>query len=162
MANVVKVLKAEISRVSRKEAKSAAGVMAKSLTDLKKVVLDLRRRIAALEKEKKRPLAGVRRGKVETPPAPSKDTKKAGFTSTSIKSLRSKLRLSQAAFAKLVGVTPYSVSLWENKEGPLNLRDKTRAALLSVRSLNVTKAKDKPAKRRMGSKGLKPKTREEQ
>jgi DNA-binding transcriptional regulator YiaG len=145
MSNVAKALRAEISRVSRKEAKSAVDSIAKSNIALKKIMVDLKRRIAALEKENKRLLTGVRREKAESPPKPIEENKKARFTSKSIHSLRSKLGLSQAAFAKLVGVTPYSVHLWETKEGALNLREKTREALFSIRRLSAREAKEKSA-----------------
>jgi DNA-binding transcriptional regulator YiaG len=145
MSNVAKVLKAEISRISRKEAKSATGPIAKSNIRLKKIVADLKKRIAALEKENKRLLAGAKKEKPVSAPGPSEETKKARITSTTIRSLRSRLGLSQADFGKLAGVTTGAVYLWESKEGPLNLRDKTKAALLSIRGLGAKEAKDRLA-----------------
>jgi DNA-binding XRE family transcriptional regulator len=66
---------------------------------------------------------------------------KARFTSKGIHSLRSRLHLTQAEFAKLVGATTHAVYLWENKEGPLKLRDKTKAALLSIRDWGLERRK---------------------
>jgi len=145
MSNVAKALRAEISRVSRKEAKSAVDPISKSNITLKKIVADLRKRVAMLEKEHMRRLGARREEKAETPPKPLEETKKARFTSKGIRSLRSKLGLSQASFAKLVGVTTHAVYLWETKEGALNLRDKTREALLSIRGLSASGAKVKLA-----------------
>lgn len=59
--------------------------------------------------------------------------------------LRKKLRLSQADFGKLLGTTPHAVYLWEKKLGALNLQDKTKAAILSVRGLGAREAKEKLA-----------------
>ena len=146
MSNIAKALKAEISRISRKEAKSATGPIAKSNIDLKKTVLDLKKRLVALEKENKRLLAGVKKEKPVSAPEPSEETKKARITSTTILSLRSRLGLSQAEFGKLAGVTTGAVYLWENKEGPLNLREKTKAALLSIKGMGVREAKEKLGK----------------
>jgi DNA-binding transcriptional regulator YiaG len=143
MSNVAKALKAEISRVSRKEAKAAVDPIAKSSTGLKKIVADLKRRVAALEKENKRLLPGVKKEKTESPPTPSEESKKARITSTTIRSLRNRLGLSQAAFAKLAGVTTHAVYLWETKEGPLNLRERTREALLSIKGMGAREAKDR-------------------
>lgn len=143
MANVAEVLKAEISRIGRKEAKSAVDPISKSNIALKKVVADLRGRVTALEKENKRLLAGVKREKVETPPKRAAEVTKARITSKSIRSLRTRLDVSQAGFAKLIGVTSHAVYLWENKEGPLKLRDKTKAALLSIRGLGAREAKER-------------------
>ena len=55
------------------------------------------------------------------------------------------MRLSQADFGKLLGATPHAVYLWEKKLGALNLRDKTKAAILSVRGLAAREAKEKLA-----------------
>jgi hypothetical protein len=55
------------------------------------------------------------------------------------------LRLSQADFGKLLGATPHAVYLWEKKIGALNLRDKTKAAILSIRGLGAKEAKEKLA-----------------
>ena len=145
MSNVAKALKTEISRISRKEAKSAVDPIAKSNTGLKKIVADLKKRLATLEKENKRLLAGVKKEKTEAPPTPAEQSKKARITSTTIRSLRSRLGLSQADFGKLAGVTTGAVYLWETKEGPLNLRDKTKAALLSVKGMGAREAKERLA-----------------
>jgi DNA-directed RNA polymerase alpha subunit len=53
-----------------------------------------------------------------------------------------------------LGVTPYSVYLWETKKTALNLRDKTKAALLSIRGLGAKEAKEKLAE--IGGKLKKP------
>ena len=145
MSNIAKALKTEISRISRKEAKRTTGPISKSNTDLKKSVADLKKRLTALEKENKRLLAGVKREKRQAAPTPSEEAKKARITSTTIRSLRNRLGLSQAAFAKLAGVTAYSVHLWETKEGPLNLRDKTTAAILLIKGMGAKEAKEKLA-----------------
>jgi len=51
------------------------------------------------------------------------------------------LGLSQVEFGKLAGVTTGAVYLWETKEGPLNLRDKTKAALLSIKGMGAKTGK---------------------
>jgi len=145
MSNIAKALKAEISRISRKEAKSTTAPIAKSNIDLKKTVTDLKKRLAALENENKRLLAGVKRVKAEAPKTRPGESKKVRITSTTIRSLRNRLGLSQADFGKLAGVTTHAVYLWENKEGPLNLREKTKAALLSIKGMGSREAKGKLA-----------------
>jgi DNA-binding transcriptional regulator YiaG len=145
ISNVAKVLKEEIARISKREAKSATQGIGKSTTWLRRTVADLKRRVLLLEKENKRLVGTVKKYQEESPEKPDEDTKKARLTSKGIRSLRNKLGLSQAGFAKLVGVTTHAVFLWENKEGSLNLRDKTKAALLSIRGLGVREAKQKLA-----------------
>jgi len=155
MSNVAKVLKAEIARISKREAKSATQGIGKSTTWLRKTVADLKRRVLLLEKENKRLVGTVKRYQEESPEKPDEATKKARITSKSIRSLRGRLGLSQAGFAKLAGVTTHAVFLWENKEGVLSLRDNTRQALLSVRALGAREAKQKFAEARMESKTVK-------
>jgi DNA-binding transcriptional regulator YiaG len=145
MSNVAKVLKAEITRISKREAKGATQRIGKSNAWLRKIVAELKRRVVLLEKENKHLLAAMRKYQEESPQKPGEETKKARITSKSIRSLRGRLGLSQAGFAKLVGVTTHAVFLWENKEGVLSLRDNTRRALLSVRGLGAKEAKERLA-----------------
>jgi len=154
MSNVAKVLKAEIARISKREAKSATQGIGKSTTWLRKTVADLKRRVLLIEKENKRLVGTVKKYQEESPEKPDEDTKKARLTSKGIRSLRNKLGLSQAGFAKLVGVTTHAVFLWENKEGALSLRDKTRQALLSIRRLGAREAKLKLAETETKSKRM--------
>jgi DNA-binding transcriptional regulator YiaG len=144
MLNVVKILKAEIARISKREAKSATQGIGKSNTWLRKVVADLRMRVVLLEKENKHLGATVKKYQVESPQeSDQEESSKARFTSRGIRSLRRRLRLSQADFGKLLGTTPYAVYLWEKKEGALRLRDKTKAALFSIRGLGAREAREK-------------------
>ena len=146
MSNVVKILKAEIARISKREAKSATEAIGKSNTWLRKTAADLKKRLVLLEKENKRLVAAMKKFQVEEPQKPDQEEgKKARFTSKGILALRKKLRLSQADFGKLLGTTPHAVYLWEKKLGALNLRDKTKAAILSIRGLGAREAKEKLA-----------------
>jgi len=146
MSNVAKVLKAEIARISKREAKSATQGIGKANTWLRKTVADLKKRLSMLEKESRRLTAVMKKHQPESTQKPeAEEGKKARFTSRGIKSLRSKLRLSQADFGKLVGTTPGAVHLWERKDGALSLRDRTKAAILSVRGLSAKEAKEKLA-----------------
>jgi len=146
MSNVVRVLKEEIARISKREAKSATEGIGKANTWLRKTVADLKKRVLLIEKENKRLAAMMKKYQVQSPQQPDvEEGKKARFTSRGIKSLRSRLRLSQADFGKLLGTTPGAVYLWEKKDGALSLRDKTKAAILSIRGLSAKEAKEKLA-----------------
>jgi DNA-binding transcriptional regulator YiaG len=143
MANVAKVLKEEIARISRKETKSAISTIGKSQVNLRKIVADLKKRVVSLEKDNKRLVAVARKQEALSAETPSEETMKTRFSAKGIRSLRSRLRLTQAEFAKLVGTTTHSVYLWERKEGALRLRDRTRDALLSIRGLAAKEASAK-------------------
>jgi len=154
MANVAKVLKDEIARISRKEIRNAAGGLGKSQAGIRKSIGDLKKRIATLEKEIKRLAAEAGKQRAPSVEKLPEQKDKARVTSKTIRSLRKRLGLSQAQFAKLVGVAEQSVYLWEKKEGPLKLRDKTKAALLSIRGMGAGEAKEK-----LGEAGQKSKSR---
>ena len=144
MSNVAKVLKAEIARISKREAKSATQGIGKSNVWLRKTVADLKKRVLSLEKENKRLTATLKKYQMAQPQKiDMEEGKKARFTSQGIRALRNKLRLSQADLGKLLGTTPHAVYLWEKKIGALNLRDKTKAAILSIRGLGARGAKEK-------------------
>jgi len=143
MSNVVKVLKAEIVRISKKEAKSATQGIGKSNTWLRKTVADLKKRLALLEKENKRLAAAMKKYQAAQPEKiEQEEIKKARFTSKGIRALRKKLRVSQADFGKLLRTTPHAVYLWEKKKGVLNLRERTKAAILSIRDLGAKEVRD--------------------
>jgi DNA-binding transcriptional regulator YiaG len=146
MSNVVNVLKAEIARISKREAKSATQGIGKSNVWLRKTAADLRKRVLLLEKENKRLIAAMKKYQATQPEKVDQEkARKARFTSRGIRALRKKLRLSQADFGKLLGTTPGAVYLWEKKERALNLRDKTKAAILANRGLGAREAKEKLA-----------------
>ena len=155
MSNVVKILKAEIARISKKKAKSATQAIGKSNTWLRKTVADLKKRLVLLEKENKRMVAAMKKYQVAQPERlEQEEGRKARFTSKGINSLRKKLRLSQADFGKLLGTTPHAVYLWEKKDGQLSLRDRTKAAILSVKGLGAREAKEKLAEAEPKSKRM--------
>ncbi len=145
MANVAKMLKEEISRISKKQAKSAVDPIGKTQTTLRKAVADLRKRLISLERENKRLVAAVGKEKTAGFKETTEDDKRARITSKGVRSLRSRLGISQADLAKLLGATPHSVYLWEKRGGALRLRDKTKEAFLSIRGLGAKQAKDKLA-----------------
>ena len=99
-----------------------------------------------LEKENKALSAAMKKYKIAQPQFPAaEEGRKARFTSRGILALTKKLRHSQADFGKLLGTTPGAIHLWEKKKGPLNLRDKTKAAILSIGGLGPREAKGKLA-----------------
>ena len=67
MSNVVKILKAEIARISKREAKSATEGIGKSNTWIRKTVADLKKRVLSLEKENKRLVAAMKKYQVDFP-----------------------------------------------------------------------------------------------
>lgn len=144
MPNVMTVLKAEIVRLARKEAKAAVAPFRKPSGATRRVLADLKRRVAILEKENKR--LGSLLAKLPQPePVVAPTGPRNWISGKGVRSLRQKLGLSQEGFAKLVGVTPNAVYIWERKPGMLRMRDATKAAVMAVRNLGAREAKAKLA-----------------
>ena len=156
MPNIAKVFREEIARISRKEAKAAVAPVRKPSIRLRTDVADLKRRMAAMEKESKRLQRALTelQAAMPTPIAPV-EPERVRLTAKGIKSLRRKLKLSQDNFAKLVGVSPQAVYLWERKAGGLKLRKETMAVLLAVRNITATEAAARLAETKKAAKAKK-------
>lgn len=143
MPDVARLLKDEMRRVARKELKLAVSEIKQTTAALRKTVAELRQRIEKLEREKKRLTKGLARQGVATPPEPTEEAPQIRATSKTIRMLREKLGLTQAELALLLGVTGQSVYQWESKDGRLQLRSATRAALAEIRGLGKKEARKK-------------------
>ena len=107
MANTLQtMLKAEISRLSKKEIKTAVAPLMKTTAELRKQVRDLKKQLAGYVKA-----AGISVPVVEEKPAPSVD--KMRFSAKNIKALRMRHNMTQAEMAKALGVSKMAVSGWE-------------------------------------------------
>jgi DNA-binding transcriptional regulator YiaG len=150
MPKLAEVLRGEIIRISRREARIATAGIREAKIKLTKTVADLKRKIAKLQGENKWLVAAEKKRLAQKPEIAPEASKKARLTSKGIRRLRRKLGLSQANFAKLLGASTQTVHMWETKEGPLRLRENTTAAVLSARDLGAREAKRRIAE--MGKK----------
>ncbi|MBM4082404.1 MAG: hypothetical protein FJ278_22050 [Planctomycetes bacterium] len=145
MPNVVSVLKAEIVRISRKEAKAAVTPIRGPSVKVRHDVASLKKRMAALEKAN-RELQVVVARLVKAQPEPAVDQgAKARITAKGMRSLRRHLRLSGKDFARLLGVTGQAVYNWDKRSGTLKVRAGTRAAILALRGIGAREAKKRLA-----------------
>jgi len=134
MADIGKALKDEIARISKREAKSLLDVHIKTIRNLKQEIAELKRQIG---KPAVKPPAETKEaitGKTEG--------KRVWFTSKGVQGMRQRLGLTRAQMASLCGVSANAVGLWEGAEaGTLNLRSKTRAALIKLRQMTPAAVK---------------------
>ena len=145
MPNVMKTLRDEITRLARKEVKASVTKVHKPTVQLKHDVAALKRVVSILVKDNRR-LQGVVVQIVKAQPSPvPADTDKARLTGRGIKSLRRKLKVSQADFGRLIGVTAQAVVNMEKKSGPLAVRKVTHAAILAIRGMGARDAQAKLA-----------------
>jgi len=141
MPKLAEVLRAEIMRISRREARIATAGIREAKIKMTKTVADLKRKVAKLQGENKWLMAAERKRLAQKPQIAPEASKKARLTSKGIRRLRKKLGLSQASFAKLLGASTQTVHMWETKEGALRLRGNTLAAVLSAREMGAREAK---------------------
>src|SRR5271157_2566513 len=102
MPNIAQVLKAEIGRISRREIKDSLIRIHDSNVSLKKTVLDLKRKIAALESESKQLLSFKKTIQRQMPQPGPEASGKVRIFSKGIRKLRTRLGLSQNSFASLL------------------------------------------------------------
>ena len=140
MPNVMTCLKQEITRLARKEVHTAFLKLNKDKIAANRRIVALRRELALLKKQmnqQTRTLASK-----QDAAAPAEETgARIRITAKGVRALRRKMRLSQAAFAKLLDVSALTVFKWEKKTGKIDMRSKARAAFVRVRSLGPREAK---------------------
>ena len=128
MADIKNVLYEEIRRLARKEVKLA-------VAPLQAKIVELRQTISALSKKVKcapsAPSAEVSKDSDEN--TDGKKSKSFRFKAAAIKKLRAKFDMSQAEFAKLVGVSTLTVSCWEL--GKTSPRPGAKERLAQLRSM---------------------------
>jgi len=139
--NIAQVLKAEISRISKKEAKALTSSTRSTTIQLKKTTADLKNRLSTLEKANKELQKQVE-SLVAAIPKPVEEPEVKGWISgKGVKALRRKLGLSQGEFGKLTNASSHAVYLWESKPGMLKLRDGTKKAIMAIRGIGKVEAR---------------------
>jgi hypothetical protein len=138
MSSIMKELKAEISRLARKEIKKEIAPVQRVNASRRGLIADLRRQLAAVQRD----VADLRRalargGAVPLPVSPAEtaaegDDGRKGFwiTGKGVRKLRLRLGLTQTAFAQLANVSGQTVVNWEGTAGKIPLRRKDTAGRL--------------------------------
>jgi DNA-binding transcriptional regulator YiaG len=136
MPNIAAVIKAEIARLSKKEAKSAT-------TQLKKASVQYRADIAKLKRllnEQEKEIKLLKQRAQEWGSAQAEDVSLEGirFSARSVKAQRQRLGLSAADYGKLVGVSGLTIYNWEH--GSTTPRQAQLTALVAVRGIGKREA----------------------
>lgn len=130
MANIASFLKAEISRIARKEIRTETQTLKKASTQYRSDIAALKRRIA----EQDRLIAKLRKSK---PAAKEVEQDEEGpqlrFRADGFASLRKKLGLSAAEMGKLLGVSLQTIYHWE--KGQSKPRASQLQAIAEVRKI---------------------------
>ena len=132
MSNILKELKAEISRLARKEAKAIVAPAQKASAIYRGLIAGLRKQVFSLQKE-----VAILKKAVPSPEKAiqAKDAPDGRFwiTGKGVKALRKRLGATQAGLAKLVGVSSQAVVNWEAHKSKINLRKATAGRLQEIR-----------------------------
>lgn len=136
MPNIASIFKAEISRVARKEVRSGIEALKKASTGYRSTIAELRRQVAALEKELRRVGKGAsHQAAAETPEDTEASGTKRRFSASRLAAHRAKLGLSAASYGALVGVSGQTIYHWE--QGKARPRASQLENLAVVRSLGA-------------------------
>ena len=133
--NLNSVLKAAISKGAFSAVRKPMAALRHDVAELKRQVAELRRTVRKLQRG-----AGRKALVSEETAGTDELQRKRRPTSAGILKMRTKLDLTQAQFAQLIGVSSLSVSKWERTQGPVTVRDRTLVALRKVRGLGKREA----------------------
>ncbi|MDM0038591.1 helix-turn-helix transcriptional regulator [Variovorax sp. J22G21] len=132
MPNIATVLKAEISRVARKEVRTEVEALKKASAQHRSAIATLRRQVESLQKELKRV---DKRAAAPAPAARESQADEEGprrrFSAARLAAHRSKLGWSAATYGKLVGIGGQTIYNWE--------QGKSRPNASQVQQLAVVK-----------------------
>jgi DNA-binding XRE family transcriptional regulator len=136
MPNIQTVLRAEISRLARKELRGEISSLRKLVAQHRSHIASLRREVQGLQTK----LRAVSKsgGRLPEPAAPDDASAKLRFRAGGFATLRQKLGLSAKEMGDLIGVSALSVYKWE--KGQAHPRAKQLQAIAAVRGLGKREA----------------------
>ena len=135
MPNTVSVLKAEISRLARKEVKAELAATKKATATHRREIAELKRQL----RDQAKKIAELERAMATAIPAePEVDVANVRFSPKWVRTHREKLQLYQANYAALVGVSALTIYNWESKR--TRPATKQLAAWGAVRALGKREA----------------------
>ena len=144
MPNIPAVLKDEIARIARKEARVQTEDFKKSSAQYRAHIAALRRRVDELERQLKRVNKAAGRSATSAGEEESQEGPQRRFSAARLAAQRRKLGLSAADFAALLGVSGQSVYKWEH--GEARPRAKQLEAIAALRSVGKREAAERLAK----------------
>ncbi len=142
MPNIASILKAEISRVARKEVRAEVLTLKKTVGAHRKDIAALKQRAQALEQALRR-FGRSQRAAPEPAPADDADSGRRRFSPKGLLSLRGRLGLSAAECGVLVGASSQSIYNWE--QGKARPSAKHLPAIAALRSMGKREAAAKLA-----------------
>ncbi len=106
------ILRSEITRLAKKEIRSAVSPLTKKVNSLRKEIAKLKQTVARQNQLIVRQRSIFQKAGLQIP-AEEESGKPTRLSPTLIKKLRTRLNISQEELAQLLGVSPSSVAFWE-------------------------------------------------
>jgi DNA-binding transcriptional regulator YiaG len=138
LAKIEMAIKDAIARGARKQVRAAATPLRRDVRRLRQALREVRAQLAGLREVAARWTAS-HAGREWQPAVSEEEARAARLSPSLIRKLRQRLALSQAAVARLVGVSPAAVVQWER--GRATPAGKNRAALVGLLRLGRREAK---------------------
>ena len=140
MPNVASVLKAEITRVARKEVRAEVDSLRKANAQQRSAMVALRRQVEALQKEVRRiGSSGSPAVKVtDEQPAATVEAAQRRFSAARLAAHRAKLGVSAVTYGKLLGIGGQTIYNWEQgktRPNPRQIEQLAQARALSRKAL---------------------------
>ena len=141
MSNFGKVLKDEVTRISRREVRAQTESLRKSSSGYRHQIVELKRALGQLQREV---TALGRAGKEKASTA--SNSKPTRFVAKGLRTLRARLDLSAADFGELAGVSGQSIYNWE--QGKSVPRKAQLSLLVGLRAIGKREAHARLLQRR--------------
>ena len=133
MANIASVLRSEIARVARKEIRAELEGLKKANSQHRSAIAELRRELAALQKQLKQ----ADRERTASAKEKTLAERKHRFSAPRLAAHRTKLGLSAADYGRLVGMSGATIYLWEQGERRPRPEQVQQLGLLKAMSRSV-------------------------
>lgn len=135
--------RSEVSRLARKEARAIVGPALNELAKAKKAIQEQKREVAGLQRSVKHLTTLLAKNADRTGAAELAIEAQRGekWRKDSVRSTRRSLKLTQAEFAALLGVSPGSVNGWES--GRTEPREARKQEVLALRGMSPAEARQR-------------------
>lgn len=139
MPNIGAMLKAEISRLSKREIRKEVASVKKASASYRREIAELKRQVSALQKKsallEKRASVAIDSKRAAAPERPVR------FVAKGLRSLRARLGVSAPQLSLLLGVSEQSVYNWETKKA--TPRKEQLPAIFALRGIGKREARSR-------------------
>ena len=135
MPDLKQVLNDEIRRLARKEVRLAVAPLQANVVALRKQIAELKKSLAAADKT----IAVIRKDSGAPVEEAREEAPRLRLNAAGIIRIRSKLKLTQSDFARILGVSMHTVSSWE--KGKSYPRAEVKARICALRTAGKRRIK---------------------